>query len=121
MATTLSSPHILTSTSIMGDPVNNAAGESLGEIQDLMVELATGRVIYAVLSFGGFLGLGNKLYAVPWSALRAAPEDEGFILDVSRERLEQAPGFDKNSWPDMADSEWAKGIHGYYGINPYWE
>jgi hypothetical protein len=76
-------------------------------------------VAYAVLSFGGFLGMGEKLFAVPWSALTLDTVNKRFVLDASKERLESAPGFDKDHWPDMADTTWAKEVHDYYGVTPY--
>ena len=80
----------------------------------------SGRIAYAVLSFGGFLGLGDKLFAIPWSALELDTEDKCFILDTDVERLKEAPGFDKDHWPSMADERWATSIHDYYHVTPYW-
>jgi hypothetical protein len=79
----------------------------------------TGRVAYAVLSFGGFLGIADKLFAVPWSALKLDTENKRFILNVDKERLESAPGFDKDHWPDMADPTWQNTINSYYGTKSY--
>ena len=104
-----------------GDKVVNASGESLGEIKDIMIDVPSGRVAYAVLSFGGMLGMGNKLFAIPWQALQLDPENHRFILDVDQEQLKAAPGFDKDHWPSMADQHWASEIHSYYGSRPYWE
>ena len=77
-------------------------------------------VLTADISFGGFLGMGNKLFAIPWSALTVQPEERRFMLDVPRERLEQAPGFERENWPDMASLDWGSGVYSYYGISPYW-
>jgi len=74
-----------------------------------------------VLSFGGFLGIADKLFAVPWKALKLDTENKRFILNVDKERLEAAPGFDKDAWPTMADETWARTVHVYYGAIPYWE
>jgi hypothetical protein len=71
-----------------------------------------------VLAFGGFLGMGEKLFAVPWSALKLNTTGRRFVLNVEAKRLESAPGFDKDHWPDMADATWAKSIHSYYGTQP---
>ena len=84
-----------------------------------MLDVASGRVAYAVLSYGGFLGMGQKLFAVPWSALTLDTENKRFTLDVEKDRLENAPGFDSDKWPDMADPSWQKEVHGYYGTQPY--
>jgi hypothetical protein len=70
--------------------------------------------------FGGFLGMGDKLFAIPWEAFRVVQEEEVLLLDVVKEKLENAPGFDKDDWPDMADNTWGRGIHDYYGYSPYW-
>ena len=89
---------LLAASTIEGTPVQNQAGEDLGEINELMIDLEKGRIAYAVLSFGGFLGLGDKLFALPWEALTMSAGGDFFILNVSRERLEQAEGFDKDRW-----------------------
>ena len=94
---------ILSAGTLSGDSVRNSAGEDLGEIDEIMIDIPSGRVAYAVLSFGGILNMGNKLFAVPWSALRVDEDEKCFILDVDAAMLESAPGFDKNDWPDMAD------------------
>jgi len=86
-----------------------------------MIDIPAGKVAYAVLSFGGFLGMGNKLFAVPWSALRLDEDQKHFILDVDKQKLEGAPGFDQDNWPDMADSSWGARIFSYYGAVPYLE
>ncbi len=112
---------VLSSSSIVGTNVQNSAREDLGEIKDLMIDLSGGRIAYAVLSFGGFLGMGDKLFAIPWEAFQVVQEEEILILNVAKEKLEQAPGFDKDNWPDMADVTWGKSIHAYYGYDPYWD
>jgi hypothetical protein len=78
-------------------------------------------IAYAVLSFGGFLGMGDKLFAVPWKAMTLVQDEEYFLLDVDKAVLEDAPGFDKDSWPDFSDSNWGQGIHDHYGTAPYWK
>jgi sporulation protein YlmC with PRC-barrel domain len=108
-------------SSILGYHVRNSAREDLGSLEEIMIDEATGRVAYAVLSFGGFLGLGNKLFAIPWEALALNRQDKEFVLNVDREKLERAPGFDKQHWPDMADRNWESEIFAYYGCKPYWE
>lgn len=105
----------------MRDRIHNPAGEDLGEIKDLVLEAETGRILYAVLSFGGFLGVGDKLFAIPWQALQFRPEEQQFILDAEKERLEDAPGFDKHNWPNMADRQWQRDVHAHFRVEPYWE
>ena len=81
--------------------VRNAANEKLGDIQDVVLEQETGMIAYAALSFGGFLGMGDKLFAVPWAALKPTADRKAFTLDIPKERLQKAPGFDKKNWPDL--------------------
>lgn len=119
MATT-STLSVLSSSSICGDKVKNTQGENLGDIKDLMIDLSSGRVAYAVLDFGGFLGIGNKLFAVPFNALTVCAEEKCFKLNVSKEQLEKQEGFDQNNWPDMADQTWGKKLHSDYNVDPYW-
>jgi sporulation protein YlmC with PRC-barrel domain len=112
---------VLSASTLAGDQVQNSAGENLGKVDEIMIDIPSGKVAYAVLSFGGFLGMGNKLFAVPWSALRVDEDKKHFVLDVDKKKLENAPGFDKDNWPDMADITWGTGIFSYYGVAPYWE
>jgi sporulation protein YlmC with PRC-barrel domain len=110
----------LSASTLIGDAVVNRKGEDLGKIEDLMIDPEQGRVGYAVLSFGGFLGVGNKLFAVPMQALKLLREDKKFILDVDKERLKNAPGFDKDRWPDISDRSFGTTVYSYYGTQPYW-
>jgi len=112
-------PYLMGTDTLMGNDVYNKEDEDLGDVKDIMLDMRSGRVSYAVLSFGGFLGMGEKLFAVPWQALKLDTENKRFVLDVKKERLENAPGFDKGHWPDMADPTWETGIHAYYGTKPY--
>ena len=114
-------PQVMSAHTLEGNSVVNRQGETLGEIQDIMIDVPSGRVGYAVLSFGAFLGMGDKLFAIPWSVLTLDADNERFILDVPKERLDSAPGFDKDHWPSMADQRWGTEIHSYYGTQPYWE
>lgn len=112
-------PELMGADTLVGNAVYNQKAENLGDIKEIMLDMRSGRIGYAVLSFGGFLGLGEKLFAVPWNALKLDTENKRFVLDVEKDRLDGAPGFDKNHWPDMADPVWAKGIHDYYGTKLY--
>ena len=112
---------VMSASTLTGDKVVNTAGEDLGKIQDVMIDTPTGRVAYAVLSFGGFLGMGDKLFAIPWDRLSLDEENKRFVLNIDRAKLEMAPGFDKDNWPDMADPSWGSRIYSYYGSHPYWE
>ena len=114
-------PEVLRTKDITGDRVRNAAGENLGKIEELVVDVNTGRVAYAVLSFGGVLSLGNKLFAIPWEALQVDPKNKEFVLNVDKTRLENATGFDKDNWPNMADPTFGTTIYRHFGYKPYWE
>jgi hypothetical protein len=85
-----------------------------------MIDVRSGRVAYAVLSFGGVFGLGNKLFAIPWESLTLDADRECFVLDIDKDRLDNAPGFDKDHWPSMADPTWASEVYSYYNKRPYW-
>jgi len=113
-------PEIMAAETLSGDQVVNTAGENLGEIQSIMLDVPRGRIAYAVLSFGGILGLGSKLFAIPWELLTLDANNKRFILAVDRERLKQAPGFDKDHWPSAADYGLAQQAYTYYGTKPYW-
>jgi sporulation protein YlmC with PRC-barrel domain len=114
-------PDVMAADTLQGDDVINTQSEKLGSIEDIMIDVRTGRVAYAVLSFGGILGLGEKLFAIPWGALTLDADRKCFVLDVPKERLEQAPGFDKDHWPSMADEGWASQIYAFYNQPPYWQ
>jgi sporulation protein YlmC with PRC-barrel domain len=114
-------PYVMAADTLEGDDVVNAQGEKLGEIKSIMIDVPSGRVAYAVLSSGGFLGIGEKLFAIPWSALTLDADNKCFILNIDKERLKNAPGFDKDHWPSMADQRWATEVHSYYQRRPYWE
>jgi sporulation protein YlmC with PRC-barrel domain len=114
-------PRLMGADTLMGNDVYNPQGDDLGDIKEIMLEVHSGRVSYAVLSFGGFMGMGEKLFAVPWTALTLDTVNKRFTLNVQKDRLESAPGFDKDNWPNMSDQTWADTIHSYYGTKPYAE
>ncbi len=111
----------VTAEALIGHAVQDPEGAALGKIEDLVFDINRGRIAYAVLSFGGFLGFGDKLFAVPWHALRIEDKGRSITMDTSREKLEKAPGFRRDDWPDMTDTNWGMRIHTYYGQAPYWE
>jgi sporulation protein YlmC with PRC-barrel domain len=115
-------PQVLQASTVIGNKVLNRAGEQLGSLKDLVIDAEEGRIAYAVLSFGGLLGLGDKLFAIPWEAFVWNPKGHAFILDVDKEVLKEAPGFDKDHWPDDAQYEagWLLEMYEYYGYSPYW-
>lgn len=111
-------PELMGANTLLGNDVFNKDGEDLGDIKEFMIHMASGKVAYAVLSFGGLLGLGDKLFAVPWAALTLDTANKRFTLDVPKDSLKDAPGFDKDRWPSMSDKTWASGVHKFYGT-PY--
>jgi hypothetical protein len=111
-------PDLMGADTLIGDSVVNGADEDLGEIKEIMIDMHNGQVAYAVLAFGGFLGLGEKLFAVPLQALHLDTVNKRFVLNVDKERLKTAPGFNADAWPDMSDMQWANQIHSFYGTDP---
>lgn len=107
---------IVRASDLIGMNVQNNAEEDLGEIEDLAIDPRTGKIEYAAVSMGGFLGLGDKLFAVPWTAIECRPEegataeageaDKVAVLDVDKETLKNAEGFDQDNWPDMSNERW---------------
>ena len=113
--------NLLRGNTFIGANVENPQGQNLGEIKDVVIDRASGRMAYSVVSFGGFLGMGEKLFAVPWGAFSQPKADKDtFVLDVDKERLKNAPGFDAHNWPQMASREWVTSLYSYYNVPPYW-
>ena len=119
-ATMEKTPRVIAADTLTGNKVVNLEKEDLGKIEHLMIDLESGRVAYAVLSFGGFLGMGDKLFAIPWSSLAVDTVEQRFILNVDKELLKAAPGFDQDHWPNMADHTWGAKVYTHYGAKPYW-
>ncbi|APR39728.1 PRC-barrel domain-containing protein [Paraburkholderia sp. SOS3] len=113
-------PEVMAAATLDGDRVISSDGHDIGKLKDIMLDVRSGRVAYAVLSTGGFLGIGDKLMAIPWGALTLDTDRTCFVLSLTAERVKNAPGFDRNHWPSMADETWATSIHQYYGREPYW-
>jgi sporulation protein YlmC with PRC-barrel domain len=111
---------VLSAGTMQGTSIKNPSGEGLGDIKDLMIDLTSGRVAYAVVEFGGLLGIGSKLFAVPMKALQQDAINKCFILNASKASLEHASGFDKDHWPDFADRGWQESVHKHYDTSPYW-
>jgi sporulation protein YlmC with PRC-barrel domain len=111
-------PELMGANTLLGNDVYNKDGQDLGDIKEFMIDMASGKIAYAVLSFGGLLGMGEKLFAVPWAALTLDTVNERFTLNVPKDALKDAPGFNKDRWPTMSDKTWAAGVHKFYGM-PY--
>jgi sporulation protein YlmC with PRC-barrel domain len=114
-------PALMGADTLLGNDVYNERGENLGTIKEFMIDMTSGRIAYAVLSFGGFLGMGDRLFAVPWQALKLDTANKRFTLNVVKEKLKNAPGFDKDHWPSMADPSWATSVHSFYGVSRVYE
>jgi sporulation protein YlmC with PRC-barrel domain len=112
---------LLRSKTLFDYRVKSPHGEDLGKIEEVMIDMEMGRVAYAVLSFGGFLGLGDKWVPVPWDAVALQPDEKVLILKIEKEKLQKAPNFERASLPDLANRQWGAVIHTYYGYPPYWE
>lgn len=108
-------PALMGADTLIGDDVYNMDEEELGEIKEIMLDMNSGEVAYAVLSFGGILGMGEKLFAVPWQRLSLDTVNQRFILDIDKETLKNAPGFDKDQWPDMSGADWINQVQMFYG------
>lgn len=106
---------------VCGKSVKNKAGADLGKIKELVIDKLSGHVAYVVLDSGSFLGLGGKYFALPWEIFHYNNDKDCFCVDINEERLKQAPGFDKDHWPDTADRTWQRTLYLYYGTKPYWE
>lgn len=113
-------PEVMAANTLEGNEVFNSQGEKLGTIEAIMLDVRQGRIAYAVLSRGGVLRIGDRLYAIPWPALTLDTDRKCFVLDISAERLDQDKGFDKDHWPAMADEAWARETYAYYEQPPYW-
>lgn len=113
-------PFVMDAATLDGNKVMSSDGEHVGKISAIMLDVRAGRIAYAVLSVGGFLGIGDTLHAIPWSALTLDTIDKCFVVDTVAQRIKDDPGFDKDHWPAMADGRWGANIHQYYNRDPYW-
>ena len=111
----------LSASSLIGDTVMNDAGDNLGNLKDIMLDINDGRIAYGVLESGGFLGLGAKLFAIPFEAFGIDAERNVLVLNVDAETIQNAEGFDPDNWPDTTDPDFTVRTHEHYGYRPYWE
>ena len=111
---------IYAASDVIGDRVRNMDGEDVGKIEDLVIDPEEGRIAYAVLSFGGVLGMGDKYFAIPWHSLRPGSDEKEFMVDIDKDRLKNAPGFDKDHWPRPNDRKWLGEVYGFYNEKKYW-
>jgi sporulation protein YlmC with PRC-barrel domain len=107
---------VFRASTIKGMKVYNLEGERVGTVDELVIDIEKGHVVYAALSVGGFLGAGDKLFAIPWREmmLEVDEKDKFFRIDIDKEKLKAAEGFDKNAWPNVADPKWAERIESQF-------
>jgi sporulation protein YlmC with PRC-barrel domain len=113
-------PDMMAAATLDGNKVMSSDGEHVGKVSDIMLDVRSGKIAYAVLSEGGFLGMGTTLHAIPWNALTLDTDEKCFRVDISAQKIKDEPGFDKDHWPSMADVTWGSELHRYYNRTPYW-
>jgi len=113
---------LISADKVEGTSVYNRTGDKLGSVKSVMIDKKSGRVAYAVMSFGGFLGMGSDTHPLPWSVLDYNTDQDGYVVDLDKETLEKAPRF--GSGQDQAqawgDPKWGREVHDYYRAEPYW-
>lgn len=114
-------PRLMNSAALCGDRVVNHRGELLGMVSELLLDVERGCIAYVVMAAGGFMGLGERLYALPWRALELDAERGCLILDADRSIFDTAPAFDKDHWPTTPDAQWHRDVHRHYDCLPYWD
>lgn len=112
-----STRHLVPGRQVHGAKIFNTALEDLGTVDDIIIDTATGRIAYAVLSCGGFLGLGERHYPMPWEKLRYDTEMGGYIVDVERDVLQDAPSYGDRHSAHWDDESWARTIYAHYGVH----
>jgi PRC-barrel domain len=112
---------LISSDKVEGTAVYDRRGEKLGSIHSVMIDKTSGKVAYAVMSFGGFLGIGDRYHPLPWHVLTYDTGQGGYVVDLDRSKLEGAPTYGASETPDWSDRRWGQQVHDYYGARPYWE
>jgi PRC-barrel domain len=116
-ATALRKSSLVSSEDVQGTQVYDESGNSIGSIDHLMIDKVSGKVLYAVMSFGGFLGLGHSHYPLPWGKLNYDTSLDGFRTDVTENQLRDAPEYSDDAWRNR---EWETRVHRHYSVPPYW-
>lgn len=117
MTNNMTNQNLISASSLSGKDVQNAKGDNLGNVKEIMLDIENNHIVYYVLSFGGLFGLGDKLFAIPPEAMKLCSESDHFILDIDKERLKEAEGFDKDNWPNMSDPTFRGNLYKHYGIS----
>jgi sporulation protein YlmC with PRC-barrel domain len=110
---------LISADKVEGTAVYNPAGEKIGKIENIMIDKQSGKVAYAVMSFGGFLGIGDKHYPLPWSMLKYDTRLGGYVVNLDKKVLEGAPSYESRDRIDWDDEKWGRRVHDYYGIASY--
>ena len=112
---------LISSDKVEGTTVYDRKGEKLGSIHSVMIDKISGKVAYAVMSFGGFLGIGDRYHPLPWHVLTYDTRQGGYVVDLDPSRLKEAPSYGTRESPNWSDRRWGQQVHDYYGLPPYWE
>ena len=112
---------LISSDKVEGTAVYDRGGEKLGSIHTVMIDKVSGKVAYAVMSFGGFLGIGDRYHPLPWNMLTYETGQGGYVVSLNQKQLKEAPTYGSNEIPNWGDPRWSKQVHDYYGARPYWE
>ncbi len=111
---------LISSEKVEGTTVYNTAGEKLGSIQNVMIDKISGKVAYADMAFGGFLGIGDRHHPLPWSVLKYDTQQDGYVVNLDKDKLKGAPNYGAGDRMDWEDQAWGRQVHEYYGVTPYW-
>jgi hypothetical protein len=120
MQTLDESASVISASKVTGTNVYNAAGEPLGEIYDVMLDKRSGKIAYAIMSFGGFLGIGEQYHPLPWATLKYDTRQGGYVVGLTKEQLQGAPTYGFKETPPWGDRAYETRIHDYYKTTPYW-
>jgi hypothetical protein len=112
---------LISSDKVEGTAVYNRGGEKLGSIHTVMIDKVSGKVAYAVMSFGGFLGMGDRYHPLPWNVLTYDTSQGGYVVNLDQNQLKGAPTYGTSETPNWSDRSWGQQVHDYYGTRPYWE
>ena len=111
---------LISADKVEGTAVYDRAGEKLGTIDKIMIDKISGKVPYAVMSFGGFLGMGESYHPLPWNVLDYDTNKGGYVVDLDPDLLKGAPTLGRDETVDWRDEAWNRRLHDYYGVTPYW-
>lgn len=113
-------PSLISAGKVQGTPVYNTDGESLGELYDVMIDKTSGRIAYALMSFGGFLGIGERYSPLPWNSLKYDTRQGGYVVGISKEVLKRGPSVGPGEEPPWSDRQYGDALHEHYGARPAW-